>query len=43
MEEQKKLYIGNLSYETTEGDLKEFIEGKGITPTEVRIISDKYT
>lgn len=43
MEEQKKLYIGNLSYDTTEGDLREFIEGKGITLTEIKIISDKYT
>lgn len=43
MEEQKKLYIGNLSYDTNEGDLREFIEEKGITPTEIRLISDKYT
>jgi len=33
MEEQKKLYIGNLSYETTESDLREFIEGKGVKTT----------
>lgn len=43
MEEQKKLYIGNLNYDTNESDLKEFIEGKGITATEVKVISDKYT
>ena len=43
MEEQKKLYIGNLSYDVNESDLKGFIESKGSTPTEGRIISDKYT
>lgn len=43
MEEQKKLYIGNLSYDTNESDLRGFIEGKGITATEVKVISDKYT
>ena len=43
MEEQKKLYIGNLSYDTSENDLRGFIEEKGVVPTEIRIISDKYT
>ncbi len=43
MEEQKKLYIGNLSYDINEGDLRGFIEEKGITPAEIKIISDKYT
>jgi len=43
MEEQKKLYIGNLNFDTTESDLRGFIEGKGVTPTDIKIISDKYT
>jgi len=43
MEEQKKLYIGNLNYDTSESDLRGFIEGKGATPAEIKIISDKYT
>jgi RNA recognition motif-containing protein len=43
MEEEKKLYIGNLSYETTGADIKAAIEGKGITVKEVRVISDKFT
>ena len=43
MEEQKKLYIGNLSFDTNESDLKGFMEEKGVTPTEIKIISDKYT
>ena len=41
MEEEKKLYIGNLSYETTGDDLKAAIEAKGITVKEVRVISDR--
>ncbi len=43
MEEQKKLYIGNLSYDITESDLKGFIEEKGITVSGVKIISDKFS
>lgn len=43
MEDQKKLYIGNLSYDVNDSDLKGFIESKGINPTEVKIISDKFT
>jgi len=43
MEEQKKLYIGNLSFDTNESDLRGFMEEKGVTPTEIKIISDKYT
>ena len=43
MEEEKKLYIGNLSYETTAEDLKAAMESKGIAVKEVRVISDKYT
>ena len=43
MEEQKKLYIGNLEYGVTEDSLKGFIEEKGITAKEVKIITDKYS
>lgn len=43
MEEQKKLYIGNLEFGVTESDLKGFIESKGISPKEVKIITDKYS
>lgn len=43
MEEQKKLYIGNLEYGTTEDDLKGCIQEKGLTVKEVRIITDKYS
>ena len=43
MEEQKKLYIGNLEYGTTEDDLKAFIQEKGLNAKEVKIINDKYS
>ena len=43
MEEQKKLYIGNLDYNTTEDALKGLIEEKGISVKEVKIITDKYS
>ena len=43
MEEQKKLYIGNLEYGTTEDDLKGFIQEKGLNAKEVKIINDKYS
>lgn len=43
MEEQKKLYVGNLSYEVSEGDLKSYIEGKGLAVKSVKIISDKFS
>ena len=43
MEEDKKLYIGNLSYGTTDAALKAAIEAKGISVTAVRVVSDKMT
>ncbi len=43
MEEQKKLYIGNLNFDTTENDIKALIEEKGLTVKEVKVISDKYS
>ena len=43
MEEQKKLYIGNLEYGVTEGDLRKIIEDKGIAVQEVKIITDKFS
>jgi len=43
MEEQKKLYIGNLEFGVTEEDLKKAIEEKGIKVGEVKIITDKFS
>src|ERR1041384_7259270 len=37
---KKKLYVGNLSFETTESDLKELFEEIGAVDT-VRIITDR--
>jgi RNA recognition motif-containing protein len=39
---QKKLYVGNLSFETTESDLKELFGQAGAVET-VRIITDRDT
>ncbi|MDD3297036.1 MAG: RNA-binding protein [Candidatus Omnitrophica bacterium] len=43
MEEQKKLYIGNLNFDSTEGDLKTLFEEKGLNAKEIKIITDKYS
>ena len=43
MEEEKKIYIGNLEFDLTEEELKSTIESKGIAVQEVRIIKDKYS
>ena len=38
----KKLYIGNLNFDTTEDELKQFVEG--FVPTKsVQIIRDKFS
>lgn len=43
MEEEKKIYIGNLAYDLTEDDVKRAIEEKGLTVKEVKIIIDRDT
>jgi RNA recognition motif-containing protein len=43
MEEEKKVYIGNLEYSVTEEDLQKWIEEKGFQAKEVKIIRDKFT
>ena len=43
MEEEKKVYIGNLEYGVGEGELKALLEGKGLAAKEVTVIMDKYT
>jgi RNA recognition motif-containing protein len=42
-EEQKKVYIGNLSYSVNDGDVRKALEDKGVNVKEVRIITDKYS
>lgn len=43
MEEQKKIYIGNLEYGVTEGELKQLLEEKGVTAEGIKLISDRDT
>ena len=43
MTQVNKLYVGNLDYNTTEDDLKNHFEQKGITTKAVTLIKDKYT
>ncbi len=43
MEEEKKIYIGNLSYDLSEDDLRRIIEEKGVSVKEVKLISDRNT
>ena len=38
----KTLYVGNLSYDTTEEDLRELFARHG-TPASIRLISDKFS
>ena len=38
-----KLYVGNLTYNTSENDLSTFFEENGHTPTSVNVISDRDT
>ena len=39
---QMNIYVGNLSYETTEADVEEMFKEHG-TVTQVNVITDKYT
>lgn len=43
MEEEKKIYIGNLEYGVGENDLKALLDEKGVAAKEVTVIIDKYT
>lgn len=43
MEEEKKIYIGNLDYNVTDSDLTEMLGTKGIKAKGVTIIIDKYS
>ena len=43
MEEQKKIYIGNLEYSVTESDVRKLLEEKGINAEDIKLITDKYT
>lgn len=43
MEEEKKIYIGNLEYSVTESEVRSILEGEGMTVREIKFITDKYT
>lgn len=43
MEEEKKIYIGNLEYGATQEEIASMLSDKGITAQSVKIITDKYT
>lgn len=43
MEEENKIYIGNLEYSITEEDLTEILKEKGFEAKDIKIIRDKFT
>lgn len=43
MEEEKKVYIGNLEFSVTEDELKKFFEENEVNVKEIKIISDKFS
>jgi len=43
MDEENKIYIGNIDYEVTEEELREIIKEKAIEAQDVTIIRDKYS
>ena len=43
LEQVNKLYVGNLDYNTTEDEIKNFFAEKGIETKTVTLITDKYT
>jgi RNA recognition motif-containing protein len=43
MDEENKIYIGNIDYEVTEEQLREIIKEKAIEAQDVTIIRDKYS
>ena len=43
MEEEKKVYIGNLEFSIGEDELRKVIEEKGLTAQSVKVITDKFS
>ena len=43
MEDEKKVYIGNLEFGLTEDELKKIFEDKGLNVKEAKIITDKFS
>lgn len=43
MEEERKIYIGNLDYDLTEEEVRTFLEEKGVEALDLKIIKDKMS
>jgi len=43
VEEDKKVYIGNLAYEVAEGDIASALEEAGLTAKSISVIMDRQT
>jgi RNA recognition motif-containing protein len=43
MDEENKIYIGNIDYEVTEEELREIFKEKGFEAKDVNIIRDKFS
>ncbi|HEC66988.1 MAG TPA: RNA-binding protein [bacterium] len=43
MDDEKKIYIGNIDYEVTEEDLREIFKEKGFEAKDVNVIKDKFS
>jgi len=43
IEQENKIYVGNLEFSVTEDELKKFMEEKGIQVKELNIIRDRYS
>jgi RNA recognition motif-containing protein len=43
MEEEKKIYIGNVEYSVTEEELQRILEDKGLEVKELKLIRDKFS
>jgi RNA recognition motif-containing protein len=43
MDEEKKIYVGNLEYTVTEDELRKVFENGGVHIVDLKIIKDKYT
>jgi len=43
MDEENKIYIGNINYEVTEEELKEMFKEKGFEVKDINIIRDKFS
>jgi len=43
MEEEKKIYIGNVEYSVTEEELQRILEDKGLEVKELKLVRDKFS